>query len=150
VRDAGSISLSLGTGRLFDNSHHFNANIKFTPLAKLPLASKLVSQPIWLLFQGSVSIFVLLEIGHYVQQHESDDVNAPTALMDSLLFCSAGTPPMTGTGTVRVIVQDMNDHSPEFERQSYSSEVAENAAPGTEVLRPSASDKDAGLNAFLR
>ncbi|KAF4520029.1 hypothetical protein B566_EDAN007177 [Ephemera danica] len=61
-----------------------------------------------------------------------------------------GTPPMTGTGTVRVVVQDMNDHSPEFERQSYSASVLENAPAGTAVLQPSAIDKDAGLNALLR
>jgi protocadherin Fat 4 len=70
--------------------------------------------------------------------------------MDYFCLFSSGTPPMTGTGTVKVIVQDMNDHSPEFERQSYSAEVAENAAQGTQVLLPSASDKDTGLNALLR
>lgn len=57
---------------------------------------------------------------------------------------------MTGTGTVRVIVQDMNDHSPVFERQSYRTTVEENLPIGTTVLAPNASDKDAGLNAKLR
>lgn len=57
---------------------------------------------------------------------------------------------MTGTGTVRVIVQDMNDHSPAFERQSYRTTVEENLPIGTTVLAPNASDKDAGLNAKLR
>lgn len=57
---------------------------------------------------------------------------------------------MTGTGTVRVIVQDMNDHSPVFERQSYRAIVQENLPAGTTVLQPSATDKDAGLNAKIR
>lgn len=62
----------------------------------------------------------------------------------------SGSPPLTGTGTVRVIVQDMNDHSPEFERQSYRSTVSENSPAGTKVLQPIATDKDAGLNAKIR
>lgn len=57
---------------------------------------------------------------------------------------------MTGTGTVRVIVQDMNDHSPEFERQSYRASVAENRPAGTEVLQPVAHDQDVGANARIR
>lgn len=57
---------------------------------------------------------------------------------------------MTGTGTVKVIVQDMNDHSPVFERQSYRATVQENLPIGTTVLVPSATDKDAGLNAKIR
>lgn len=61
-----------------------------------------------------------------------------------------GSPPLTGTGTVRVIVQDMNDHSPEFERQSYRATVSENLPAGTKVLHPIASDKDFGLNAKIR
>lgn len=44
----------------------------------------------------------------------------------------------------------MNDHSPEFERQSYHATVSENLPPGTKVLRPQASDKDTGLNAKIR
>lgn len=44
----------------------------------------------------------------------------------------------------------MNDHSPEFERQSYRATVSENLPPGTKVLQPIASDKDEGLNAKIR
>lgn len=65
-------------------------------------------------------------------------------------LCLLGSPPLTGTGTVRVIVQDMNDHSPEFERQSYRATVSENLPAGTKVLSPIARDKDAGLNAKIR
>ncbi|CRL00705.1 CLUMA_CG013962, isoform A [Clunio marinus] len=61
-----------------------------------------------------------------------------------------GSPPLTGTGTVRVIVQDINDHSPEFERQSYRATVSENLPAGTKVLSPIAHDKDTGLNAKIR
>ncbi|KAG8226852.1 hypothetical protein J437_LFUL004093 [Ladona fulva] len=60
-----------------------------------------------------------------------------------------GTPPLTGSGTVRIVVQDVNDHSPEFERTSYEAAVKENSPPGTMVLRPVATDKDAGFNAKI-
>lgn len=62
----------------------------------------------------------------------------------------AGTPPLTGSGTVHVIVQDVNDHSPEFERQIYSVTVAENLPVGSSVLQAHAVDKDTGLNAKIR
>ncbi|KFB39729.1 AGAP007924-PA-like protein [Anopheles sinensis] len=68
----------------------------------------------------------------------------------TLVAMDTGSPPLTGTGTVRVMVQDINDHSPEFERQSYATTIAENLPIGTSVLWPRASDKDAGLNAKLR
>ncbi|XP_063236115.1 cadherin-related tumor suppressor [Bacillus rossius redtenbacheri] len=38
----------------------------------------------------------------------------------SVVAMDTGSPPLTGSGTVRVVVQDVNDHSPQFERQSYS------------------------------
>ncbi|GAB0089240.1 Cadherin-related tumor suppressor [Sergentomyia squamirostris] len=68
----------------------------------------------------------------------------------TLVAMDTGSPPLTGTGTVRVIVQDMNDHSPEFARQSYRTVVPENQPSGTRVLKPEATDKDAGLNGKIR
>lgn len=47
-------------------------------------------------------------------------------------------------------MQDVNDHSPEFERHSYSASVSENLPAGTPVIRLNASDKDDGLNAKIR
>lgn len=50
---------------------------------------------------------------------------------------------------MHVIVQDMNDNSPEFERQSYRATVSENLPAGTKVLSLIAHDKDFGLNAKI-
>ncbi|KAJ8926397.1 hypothetical protein NQ314_021183 [Rhamnusium bicolor] len=61
-----------------------------------------------------------------------------------------GSPPLTGTGTVRVVVQDVNDHSPEFKRQAYHATVAENSPIGTWILTPVATDRDIGLNSKIR
>lgn len=62
----------------------------------------------------------------------------------------AGSPPLTRTGTVRVVVQDVNDHSPEFKRQSYRATVTENSPVGTWILNAVATDKDVGLNAKIK
>ncbi|CAH1977280.1 unnamed protein product [Acanthoscelides obtectus] len=67
-----------------------------------------------------------------------------------LVAMDTGSPPLTGTGTVRIIVQDVNDHSPEFKRQSYYGTVSENSPIGTWVLTPVATDGDIGLNAKIR
>lgn len=66
------------------------------------------------------------------------------------LFIFSGSPPLTGTGTLRIVVQDINDHSPEFKRQSYYATIKENSPMGTWVLTAMASDKDIGLNAKIR
>ncbi|XP_023311979.1 cadherin-related tumor suppressor, partial [Anoplophora glabripennis] len=68
----------------------------------------------------------------------------------NLVAMDTGSPPLTGTGTVRVVVQDVNDHSPEFKRQSYHATVPENSPIGAWILTPVAVDKDIGLNAKIR
>ncbi|XP_061536537.1 protocadherin-7 isoform X2 [Phycodurus eques] len=46
----------------------------------------------------------------------------------------------------QLIVKDVNDNSPQFERPAYEAEMAENAPPGTPVLQVRASDRDIGVN----
>lgn len=62
----------------------------------------------------------------------------------------AGSPVLTGTGTVSILVEDVNDHSPEFLMSDYRAQVMENASVGNQVTRVSAIDKDAGVNALLK
>ncbi|XP_050300468.1 cadherin-related tumor suppressor isoform X2 [Anthonomus grandis grandis] len=68
----------------------------------------------------------------------------------SLVAMDTGSPPLTGSGTLRIIVQDINDHSPEFKRQSYYATIKENSPIGSWVLTAMATDKDIGLNAKIR
>lgn len=51
---------------------------------------------------------------------------------------------------VRIIIQDVNDHSPEFEWRSYKATIKENLPKGTWIITPKATDQDAGLNAKIR
>ncbi|XP_050346930.1 cadherin-related tumor suppressor [Nymphalis io] len=68
----------------------------------------------------------------------------------SLVAMDTGSPPLTGSGTVKIIVQDVNDNSPDFQRQSYKTSVKENLPPDTVILQPKAVDKDVGNNAKIK
>ncbi|XP_077624920.1 protocadherin beta-18-like [Crocuta crocuta] len=56
-----------------------------------------------------------------------------------------GSPPRSGTTLVRVLVFDINDNAPEFERSVYEVQVPENSPLDSLVLRVSATDLDAGI-----
>ncbi|XP_074100856.1 cadherin-related tumor suppressor fat [Cotesia typhae] len=68
----------------------------------------------------------------------------------TLVAMDTGSPPLTGSGVLKVIVLDVNDHSPEFSRPDYKATVTENNPGGTWVAKPTATDKDEGLNAKIR
>ncbi|XP_046739792.1 cadherin-related tumor suppressor [Diprion similis] len=68
----------------------------------------------------------------------------------TLVAMDTGSPPLTGSGIIKIVVLDVNDHSPEFARQGYQASVTENLSAGAWVAKPSASDKDEGLNARIR
>lgn len=57
---------------------------------------------------------------------------------------------MSGTGFVRVIVQDVNDHSPQFQQQNYVAYVEENCPVGQTIIQLFATDLDVGLNAKIK
>ena len=57
---------------------------------------------------------------------------------------------MTGEAIVHVIVNDINDHSPEFDLPIYSTSVVEEQSKGQQVIRVTASDMDIGSNAEVR
>ncbi|XP_072751447.1 cadherin-related tumor suppressor [Anoplolepis gracilipes] len=67
----------------------------------------------------------------------------------TLVAMDTGSPPLTGSGIVRIVVLDVNDHNPEFARQDYKATVMENMSAGTWVTKPYATDKDEGLNAKI-
>ncbi len=52
--------------------------------------------------------------------------------------------------SVRVVVQDLNDNPPVFDRQRYFAVVRADAGAGAEVARVRARDADAGANAAVR
>ncbi|KAM9740734.1 protocadherin gamma-C5-like [Menidia menidia] len=63
-----------------------------------------------------------------------------------LTAIDGGDPVRSGTSEIKVIVLDINDNAPQFERQVYEVNVSEKAEPGTKILHVKAADADEGLN----
>lgn len=53
-----------------------------------------------------------------------------------------GTPPLSGTATVSILIDDINDSQPEFINPIQTVSVPESAAPGTIVAEVTAIDRD--------
>lgn len=68
----------------------------------------------------------------------------------SNIFSPLGSPALTGTGTIAVKVDDVNDNVPKFAFNMYSKTIPEDAPTGTDVLLVNASDSDASVNAIIR
>ncbi|XP_061044256.1 protocadherin beta-18-like [Eubalaena glacialis] len=67
----------------------------------------------------------------------------------TLTALDGGSPPRSATALVRVLVSDINDNAPEFERSLYEVLVPENSPLDSFVVKVSATDLDAGLNGEL-
>ncbi|KAF4011869.1 hypothetical protein G4228_003419 [Cervus hanglu yarkandensis] len=61
----------------------------------------------------------------------------------------SGSPALTGTGTINVIVDDINDNVPTFASKMYFTTIPEDAPTGTDVILVNASDIDASTNAVI-
>lgn len=61
-----------------------------------------------------------------------------------------GLPPLTGTLTIHVVVDDMNDNSPEFTEGGYNTIVSEDSPEGTVFTMIMASDIDEGVSGEIR
>ncbi|XP_064244265.1 protocadherin gamma-B5-like isoform X4 [Passer domesticus] len=66
-----------------------------------------------------------------------------------LTAVDAGDPVRSGTVQIRVNVTDANDNAPVFEQDRYRLSLPESTPPGSEVVKLSASDADAGTNARI-
>ncbi|NXF66599.1 PCD23 protein, partial [Ciccaba nigrolineata] len=61
-----------------------------------------------------------------------------------------GSPALSATQVLTIIVLDVNDETPIFLKQLYETAVHENQDPGEFVTKVEAVDSDAGLNSLLR
>lgn len=60
-----------------------------------------------------------------------------------------GTPPLTSSVDVTVVVNDVNDNPPTFPKSQYNCTVAENLVRGVAVCYVTATDPDTGVNGQL-
>ncbi|KAJ8376986.1 hypothetical protein SKAU_G00075660 [Synaphobranchus kaupii] len=63
-----------------------------------------------------------------------------------IVAIDAGSPALTGNGSLTVAVGDVNDHAPVFLRGALEAAVPENNAPGERLARAVALDPDSGRN----
>ncbi|XP_028838476.1 protocadherin gamma-C5-like isoform X18 [Denticeps clupeoides] len=67
-----------------------------------------------------------------------------------LTALDGGKPVKSGTSLIQVVVQDVNDNKPQFEKMKYETQLRENSEPGLHVLKLKATDLDDGVNGQLR
>uniref|UniRef100_UPI00398F28FC protocadherin Fat 4 n=1 Tax=Pristiophorus japonicus TaxID=55135 RepID=UPI00398F28FC len=67
----------------------------------------------------------------------------------TVIATDAGSPVLTGTGTITLIVDDVNDNVPTFAFKTYHATIPEDAPTGTDVLLVNSTDADEGLNAVI-
>ncbi|NXF75948.1 PCD23 protein, partial [Sclerurus mexicanus] len=60
-----------------------------------------------------------------------------------------GSPALSATQVLTIVVLDVNDETPMFTKQLYETAVRENEDPGEFVIKVEAVDRDAGLNSLL-
>ncbi|KAL4630185.1 protocadherin-7 isoform X1 [Arapaima gigas] len=60
-----------------------------------------------------------------------------------------GDPPRSSQAILRVMITDVNDNSPRFEKSVYEADLAENSSPGVPILQLKAADADVGVNAQI-
>ncbi|XP_077157739.1 protocadherin-7 isoform X3 [Paroedura picta] len=67
----------------------------------------------------------------------------------SLRVRDGGDPARSSQAILRVLITDVNDNSPRFEKSVYEADLAENSSPGTPILQLRAADADVGVNGQL-
>ncbi|KAE8285645.1 Protocadherin Fat 4 [Larimichthys crocea] len=61
----------------------------------------------------------------------------------------SGSPSLSGTGTITVLVSDVNDNVPVFTSSNFHTTIMEDAPTGTDVLLVNSSDADVGVNGVI-
>ncbi|XP_053078126.1 protocadherin beta-4 [Acinonyx jubatus] len=77
-------------------------------------------------------------------QDKALDREEQPAFSLTLIAQDGGSPPKSGTITVRILITDVNDNAPEFVHTPYEVQVLENSSLDSPVLSVSAKDIDSG------
>ncbi|XP_030347222.1 protocadherin-23 [Strigops habroptila] len=86
----------------------------------------------------------LLTTAHLLDRETQECYNLTVMALDD------GSPALSATQVLTIIVVDVNDETPIFLKQLYETAVHENQDPGQFVIKVEAVDRDAGLNSLLQ
>ncbi|XP_037003517.2 protocadherin beta-10 [Artibeus jamaicensis] len=67
----------------------------------------------------------------------------------TLTALDGGSPPRSGTSTIRIVILDVNDNAPQFSQAVYQTQVLENSPVGSIIAKVSAGDIDSGVYADI-
>ncbi|XP_040903724.1 protocadherin alpha-3-like [Toxotes jaculatrix] len=67
----------------------------------------------------------------------------------TIIAKDAGEPSLSSEKTIKIVVSDVNDNSPEFSQNPYTFYITENNKPGASILSVTARDDDEGSNALI-
>ncbi|XP_037269642.2 protocadherin Fat 3 isoform X1 [Rhipicephalus microplus] len=83
-----------------------------------------------------------------VSELDRDKYKVPDAALHLVIVAARdmGTPSRTGSTTVAVFIQDVNDSPPQFEKEAYYEFVSESASVGTVIDTVKATDPDSPIN----
>ncbi|NXA08242.1 PCDGM protein, partial [Sapayoa aenigma] len=118
--DVGTNAVS--TYRLSPNSH-FSLDVKQQPDGKL---------------------FPELVLERALDREEQPELQLVLTAVDG------GSPARSGTAQITVLVLDVNDNAPTFDRTTYKVQIPENTPVGAVLLRVNASDPDEGPNGEMQ
>ncbi|XP_076768879.1 protocadherin beta-18-like isoform X2 [Arvicanthis niloticus] len=89
---------------------------------------------------GKGRIYPELVLAKSLDREKEASVSLTLTAMDG------GSLPRSGTVLVQVVVMDVNDNAPEFEKALYEVQVPENSSVNSLVIKVSATDLDSGIN----
>ncbi|XP_051869375.1 protocadherin gamma-C5-like [Pristis pectinata] len=67
----------------------------------------------------------------------------------NVIALDMGSPSLSSNKTIHIVLSDVNDNAPRFEKTSYNIYVMENNAPGVSIFAVTASDPDLGQNSYI-
>ncbi|KAM9319167.1 protocadherin-16-like [Pholidichthys leucotaenia] len=105
---------------------------------------------------GDISYSILQDQGTYYSWFSIDSITGIITTLSQLDYeknpnpsitvvaTDGGKPPLSSTAVINILLQDINDNEPVFERNFYNVSIEENTAPGTCILEVMATDADGG------
>ncbi|XP_034063007.1 protocadherin-16-like isoform X1 [Gymnodraco acuticeps] len=105
---------------------------------------------------GDINYSILQDQGTYSNWFSIDSVTGIITTLSQLdyeknpnpsitvLASDGGKPPLSSSAVVNIVLQDINDNEPVFEKNFYNVSIKENTSPGTCILEVTATDADGG------